>query len=364
LVGNLTGASEALPQNRDPAQWSPRQVPVEPDPYAKEPGTWLWTPAIGKRKEEGFARQGARDQAGALSIFEALLTEVPDDPQIHQMLAIIYRTVGRLDDAARELDWLRRAYRDREGYWTGSALLAALHDHGRWQETIEIAKRLLERFPEAAQVWNLLATAQWQLGRVDEASASVDRSVALRFNRWAYFNRHKIHFLGRNDVDAAIRTQFDLYVIENDAEFLAQNLREFAPGNHHQRVVELARQHDCDPVVRGRLVEIAEAFARERDQSQPAATLAAHLERVFVAARNAGAEPVVLCYPWRTAASAVLRAAAEEHAVPFFDVESEFAARTAGREGALLRAPDGHCNDAGYAIMTAIIAERLLPLLR
>ena len=364
LVGNLTGASESMPLTRDPAQWSPRQVPVPPDPYAQEPSTWLWTPEIGKRKDEGFAKHGARDEAGAMRVFEGLLADVPGDPQVHQMLAILHRELGRTDDAARELDWLRQAFREREGYWTGIALTGALHELGHWQECIEVARPLLARFPQAAQVWNQLAVAEWQMGRGDEAAAAVDRAIALRFNRWFYFNRAKIHLVGRNDVDAAIRAQFDLYVIENDADFLAQNLREFANGNHQQRVVDLARLHDCDPTIRGRLITIAEAFAREGDQSAPAATLTAHLERMFVAVRNAGAEPVVLCYPWRNASIEVLRAAAEEHDVPFCDVESEFAVRTASRPRRSLQAPDGHCNDAGYAIMTDIIAERVVPLLR
>lgn len=190
------------------------------------------------------------------------------------------------------------------------------------------------------------------MGRGDEAAAAVDRAIAPRFDRWFYCNRAKTHLVGRNDVAAAIRAHFDLHVIENDADFLAQNVGQFADGNHQQRVVELARLHDCGPTIRGRWITIVETVAREGDQSAPAATLTAQLERMFVAVRNAGADSVMSCHSWPHASIEVLRAAAEEHDVPFCDVESEFAVRTAGRPRRSLQAPDGHCNDAGYAIMT------------
>lgn len=363
-IGNIRGVGKAPKMVRDPEQWKPRQVPVAADPYRNEPGTWLWTEAIGKQKADCFQKFGARDFPAALAIAESLCTETPDDPQVHGLLAQTLFALGRQADSARELDWLRTTWRERPGFWVGNSLVNALLGNGFWQECRDVATAHLAKFPEAAWVWRARAESEFQIGLIDDALVSIDRAIRLTFDRWFHFLHYKILMFGKKDPDAAIRALFDLYELDNDAEYLAQYLLALEARSLMDRAVQLARTHDCEPATRARMVEIAEECLRNEDKGRIALTLAKHLERLFVAARNAGAEPVMLSYPWRNVATATLRKAAAAHDVTFLDVEAEFATRTVGRPRMELTAPDGHCNDEGYAIMANIVEERLLPLVQ
>ena len=182
-IGNIRGVgAEQKPVVRDES-WNARKIPETADPYSNEPSTWPWTPEISARKNEGFRLNSARDYVAATKVFEALHAESPRDPQVHQMLATLYSVLGRQQDSARELDWLRAAWRDQPGYWVGNALVQALREIGRWQECIDLSKDFLTRFPQAAEAWSAKAVADWQIGNIDPAVQAIERSIELRFDQ-------------------------------------------------------------------------------------------------------------------------------------------------------------------------------------
>ena len=135
-------------------------------------------------------------------------------------------------------------------------------------------------------------------------------------------------------------------------------------AEHLLRVREVARAYPCADAVRERLVAITAEVHRSLDNRQATATLASHLERIVIAARNAGATPVLLCYPWWNEAETTLRAVTADQVALFIEVSQRFEAERGATPQQQLRASDGHCNDAGYQLMASIVEAQLLPLVQ
>jgi len=291
---------------------------------------------------------------------------VPEDPQVRQALAQAYRELGQLPASAREIDWLHAERSTAGGFLATESLAWALADSGHWRELLELVTDALKQFPESATLWRLRGEAAFQFGQADEAMQSIERSLAIGFDRWAWFIRYKVHFVSRNDVDEALQAVFGCYAIDNDAEATANWLLAIGESQPENlaRGAELAGAFAGDAGVRARLLAIVADVRRRRDVAAPEGVLAHHLGRIVIAVRNAGAEPLLLTYPWTVPATAVLRRVADAHDVRFVDVEAEYARRAAGLDVATLRAADGHCNDAGYATMAGIVADAVAPLLR
>lgn len=359
-MGGLRGAGvEPKVEPRDPAAWAKRAVPPSENPYRGEAVRWNWSPELQAEKEAGYAARGRNDWPATLAHFTKAAAMTPEDPQVRQSLAQAHRELGQLDQATRELDWLRAARAAGGGYLVIESLAWALADAGRWQENLDLLTDVLARYPESATLWRLRGEAEFQLGKADAALRSLERSLAIGFDRWVWFTRYKVHFVARNDLDAALQTVFDCYAIDNDAEATGKWLLAIAEDrpDHLARAAELAESFGHDAAVRGRLATILADLVRRQSVAAPEGVLAQHLERMVVAIRNAGAQPLLLTYPWPAPASAVLRRVALEHDVRLVDLAAEFPLRIVGVDVATLRAADGHCNDAGYEIMAAIVAE-------
>jgi len=117
----------------------------------------------------------------------------------------------------------------------------------------------------------------------------------------------------------------------------------------------------CEPDVKARLVQIVAAVA-----ASPAATaataakgLAEHLLRIAAMARDRGAVPLFVSYHFEQPGESVMRTVANEHGVGFVSVRELFAARLGGRRREEVQAADIHCNDEGYRLMAAIVADGL-----
>ncbi|MEO0479518.1 MAG: GDSL-type esterase/lipase family protein [Planctomycetota bacterium] len=89
------------------------------------------------------------------------------------------------------------------------------------------------------------------------------------------------------------------------------------------------------------------------------AVLEEHISRIATRCREAGAEVVIGCYPFRdTELRDAIRRAAEQEGLPFADVFIRFPAD--GAERAPLFVPDGHCSDEGYALFAETFADVLI----
>jgi len=360
IYGKFLGSGQVAAKPsapRDP-EWAPRKVEVE-FPYRQEPMKWKSTESSHAHQQEGWKLNAANNVHGALLEFELALAAAPDDAQTRQMLVELYRKSGRNEEATTHLQWLIESWTRDLDFWSGRSLVAALNTYGRSQEALDVAVKLLTRFPKDGTTWLRRAQSEFFLGRHADAKRSIEEAIRLAPDRWAYFWLYKIHFLGLRDVDEGIRSIYRAYVALNDADRAADDLRALMTSSDGSRLRPVLESFGCESGVRTRLSQIVDEVLASRDGAAASRVLSAHLRRIAALARDAGATPVFLSYPVKQPAEAVLRAIAAELDVKFVDVSQIFGQRLAPRRWDDVRAPDGHCNDEGYRMMADIVADGL-----
>ncbi|MBI5850274.1 MAG: tetratricopeptide repeat protein [Planctomycetes bacterium] len=364
VSGKLHGAGQApaaAPPPRGP-EWAPR--PVTPVfPYGNVPMKRPQNQAARGLKQEGWRLDERKDVAGALRAFEQALAIDDKDPQTRQALVQLCFKSGRLDDAMPHLDWLVAEWASGPDFWIGRSLVIAYDALGKAQDAIDVAAKVLATHPDDAMTWRYRGQAEFYLGRHDDAKRSLDEAIRISPERWSYFWRYKVSCTGQRDVDDGLRTIYTAYAVLNDATAAADDLRALAAAVGDTRLRPVLESFACEPAVRMRLTRIVDEVLAVRDGEAAARVLAAHARRIAVTARNAGATPVFLVYPFVQEASATLRAVSLDLGIDAIDVTTRFAERLGGRSVVDFRAPDGHCNDAGYRLMAEIVAEGLAPLI-
>jgi lysophospholipase L1-like esterase len=347
----------AAPAPRGP-EWAPRSVQAK-FAYANEPKKWLSTPSSDAHRAEGWKRDAANDIPGALAAFERAFAEVPDDPRTRCMLTGLYFKSGRIEAAEPHLKWLVEGWTRDQDYWTGTNLVAALEQSKRLQQGLDTAVKVLERFPDDGQTWRSRAQFEFLLGRHEDAKRSIEEAIRLAPDRWSWFWRYKIYFLGLRDVDEGLRTIYRAYVAFNDAKAATDDLRAVAMSTGGPRLRSVLEEVPCEPDVRARLTQIVDEVLAAQDGAAATQVLEEHLRRIAAAARSAGATPVFLTYPVAGRAEDVLRATAADADVLFLESRRIFGGRLPPRTWADVKAPDGHCNDTGYRLLAEIVADGL-----
>ncbi|MFY9345614.1 MAG: GDSL-type esterase/lipase family protein [Planctomycetota bacterium] len=368
VAGKFTGAGQAgvaaAPGSaRSGEAWQKRPFKEENPYWKSEPADWPWSAERQRLKDEGWRLEAAKDLPAALDMFSKALAQTPEDAQCHQMSASLLRRMGRDAESKSHLDWLRDTYQKRRSFWSGTALAWALEACGQRQETRDVVVSLLERFPNDGSLWRLRAQSEFLLGLHDDAERSIAKAIASSRNPWNHYVAFQVAFLGRHDPAAAARAMFDGYVTFNDAQFLEGAMVAMGSPDAVRKARAAVDAYECAPDVRARLAQILDDALLALDGDAAGKVLEAHLTRIIAMARDAGARPVLLCYPVIQKAEDHLRRAALANRTPFVEVHTLFDARRGPRPWQEFRAPDGHCNDAGYRLMAEIVTDGLLPIL-
>lgn len=365
IAGRVRGgeaAGETQAAMRGP-EWQTRPLRLT-NPYQAEPTNWTPNAEASRHQQEGWRLSAANDLPGAIAQFEAALAKCPGDPVTRHMLVSLYRRHGQDAAAAVHMQWLQDGWRRDADYWIGRNFVLALDTCGRSAEALEVAVRLLETHPQDALLWRCRAQSEHAIGRQEEAKRSIDESIRLSQDPWAWFWRYKIVSLGLRDFDEGIRTIFGAYVLFNDTETAVGGLRVIATElRAADRLRPVLESFVCEPDVHGRLERIVEEALARADGVGARRVLGVHLARIATQVRNAGALPVFLTYPVQMPAEESLRLAAAAAGAPFVDVRTRFHQLLAPRTWDQVKSPDGHCNDAGYRLMAQAVVEGLQPLL-
>ncbi|HEV8334665.1 MAG TPA: sulfotransferase [Steroidobacteraceae bacterium] len=103
----------------------------------------------------------------------------------HGMLATILVHLGRRDDAERVIE---QALQFREGPADAyNALAHALQLLGHYERSNEMYRRAAALSPDDWRFWHNLASSERSLGRLQEAEAACDRTIALDRTRYANY---------------------------------------------------------------------------------------------------------------------------------------------------------------------------------
>jgi lysophospholipase L1-like esterase len=341
-------------------EWEPRR-PTTAVPYANEPRKWRASAAASKHEQAGWQLYHDKDIPGAIREFELTIAECPESASARQGLAIACRLADRKQEMTVQLDWLRESWRRDGDYRTGQAFVSALDECGKYEEELEVACKVIEGHPLDAIMWRYRAQAEFFLGRHADAARSIDESIRLGGDRWAYMERYRIHLHGFSDLDEALRSLYSGYVAWNDAAFTLMGLR--GTTGVVPRMRRVLEAFECAPDVKGRLSRLVDEVEAAEGGAEIRQVLAAHLTRIASLVRGAGGTPVFLNYPVASEAESTQREAAAGCDAAFVDVRRRFEELLAGRPWTDFKAPDGHCNDAGYQLMAQAVVEGITPLL-
>jgi tetratricopeptide (TPR) repeat protein/TolB-like protein len=211
---------------------------------------------------------------------EALRLE-PNDPAVRYSLALIYRTIGRTDQAISELQRLvaafpahdegyallgemladkgqtregiaalRRAIELRPGYWRHHQSLGlAFYATGAYVEAEKAFKRVTELQPDSAWGYQALGTAYQASGDLDQALANYQRAIELGSDAFAYSNMATILY-GRGEYQRALTLYRKAAELEpsspgahrNVGDALTRLGRQGEARQAYQRAVGLLRQ--------------------------------------------------------------------------------------------------------------------------
>ena len=150
----------------------------------------------------------------------------PDDPAVRYTLALIYRGMGRVEDALSEvskaialeptsddmyrlrgrlladagrvdeaLDDLATARTLRPGYWDNHRTTGlVLYERARYDEAVPHLRRVAELRPGNASAYQTLGTALHAAGRVSEALDAYQKALSIAPSANTYSNIAKLHF--------------------------------------------------------------------------------------------------------------------------------------------------------------------------
>jgi hypothetical protein len=229
-------------------------------------------------------------------------------------------------------------------------------------DAVRRACATLRARPEDSPTWWLVAAAAARGIAADEVLATVAVALAAvpTEDPWrAGLLRIRAGILEGRDPDLALASILEAALVDGQIETVAGFLETRAKDDPRAAFERALRRLSPAPAQRTRL-EAMFATAIVPDE-QLVEVLADHLQRLVVRCRDAGCAARIATYPEREPLvdRAIRRGAAAAGQAPI-DLALAFDEALRARPRSELFVMDGHCNDAGYALVAATIAAGLL----
>jgi tetratricopeptide (TPR) repeat protein len=220
----------------------------------------------------------------AEALIRAVLKSNDSLARCHSVLGAILRSLGRNDEAVRELERAsaldplyfdalinlgnlyedtnqpakaeaayRAALRARPGYWTGTIYLGLFYFfHGAYDKARDEFESITRLCPGNILVLNDLGAAQFKLGEYDRAIATFERSNAIKRNPDACSNLAVLYYYSGRYADSVTMNEAAIgFGLSEFAHLIWGNLADayrFTPGNEakaaeaYRKAIELAEQ--------------------------------------------------------------------------------------------------------------------------
>lgn len=309
----------------------------------------------------------AGDVAAALRLARELADAAVDNPFAQEKLATVAHRHGDGDASAAALARMRLLAAADEPIAT-ECLLMALTGTNRQVEAFAVARRRVERAPRSLFAWKALQESAFAVGDWDEFARAV--AMALRLGgrlhppSTALALRNYARALAPKQPDLAAGAVVAAHLLDPD-EAATRSAIVATRGDVAWPVFERALAQVADP--RARAVATAALRACWHDDGDEAAwapTMRAHMLAIGRHCADRGVRVVVVGYPFANPAlERAQREVASALGAPFVPVEPGIAREVAARGREALFVRDGHCSDAGYAIVARDVAAAVAPLL-
>jgi len=299
----------------------------------------------------------------ALEKLSTWLRGSPEDPRARMWLAAASARAGRPDEARAAIEWLERRHAEEPSREVTESLVGALQQTNGSAAALRIASDGIGRFPTSTALMMALATDAEARRDFAEAERLVDQALACSAGDPPDFLGWKLRFragvVGRRDPREGLKDLLRFLEVTGDEPRFVQGVQRL-PSIEEAMVEPVALGLGWAP----ERIERARELTRRARELHPAAVLecfTAHLLEIGRICREHGATLLVADYPFP---------------MPALETAQREAARAAGAvqvgiRGAIDRAlevrareelfvADGHCTDAGYAILAEAVAEAIL----
>lgn len=305
----------------------------------------------GRRPGSGGEVEGLPAPAALSAVGDAALAAIDrdlDDP-------------ARAEDARNALAAYRDTIRVTRDAPLAAEIVRLLARSGAREAAVEDGLAALARLGPDAALCREVAAPLARLSRGEEAlryAGEAVRRAPADARNWRVLNQAER--LG-GDPGRAILALARGYGIDGDAGYVLRQLRrrDFARTLPTAFMDIVTADLPLGGRTRDEFMELLRT-ARQADAFEPA--LRENLERIVRLVRDAGARPVLLTYPHAgvpESVDLVIAEAAEETGATLIDLVPVFTAAARDRPGERLHVADGHCNDAGYALVADVVGRRL-----
>lgn len=333
-------------------------APVILEPLGPEPGT----PPQPKWYPEFDRRFSAKDFAGTLEWTERWIAEEPDNPTGHNCHMRAADALQHRELLDADLAALERIHRQVGTCEAAEALLNGLVVMGDFEREGKLVREQLERFPASSSLRAHAAAVAERAGDEESALREMRKAIELggetSGSYLAYQQRECSRFashLGRPAEGAADLIRAMRADLNPDLDRQAILRAQFDERAFEAAFAATEATPDERTYFTRRLSE-----ARDAASDKPSPVMIDHLRQMARWCREQGAEVLLCTYPWNGGSiERAQRAAAEKEHVRFVDLATRFDVLLRTRKREELFVPDGHCNDAGYAIIAEEIAAAL-----
>jgi hypothetical protein len=266
------------------------------------------------------------------------------------------------------MEIVRRLYAaDPTNRFAATSLMTAMTAVGPEDEALEFARSFLATNRGTAHLWSSYSQLVHNRGDLATARKAMDSAIDEAKKEGAvpvgYWTRQAGLYLAADEV----ATLMEALVAADSA----------SPGHEYVRLYMQmsAAQQDAKEqglraacARRGAPAEQLERLLHTlREISGPAGTtwervLESHLRQMAGRCRRAGAHVLFVTYPFNSASRALLQRLAAAEGCTFVPVDEAIAAAKKAEPGRELHVADGHCNDDGYGVMAARVAEAIRAL--
>ena len=305
------------------------------------------------------------DAAAALPIAAAAAAAHPDCAHAWLAVAVAADGCGEADRAAEALARLHTLAADARDPAAAYALLTALGALRHAAEQYAFAQRRVAVEPRDVLAWKALQEGAFVLDTPAAFLAVVPDALALAGRldpgESAVALRHYARAVCSRDAPFAARLIVAALLLDGDRDATRAVLGAVASCATAVTFAAALADEGVPPAARAAI----EGLLAPIDAAPWRDVLRLHLERIAAAARARGAAVVFVGYPfWNEPLEAVQREAAAALDVPFVSLHAHFAAALRTRPRDDLFVADGHCTDAGYAIVAEHVATSVATLLR
>ncbi|HEX5052111.1 MAG TPA: GDSL-type esterase/lipase family protein [Planctomycetota bacterium] len=318
--------------------------------------------------DEFWRLMGAGDFARACSRAEQSVREHPESPlALQQVVAAAART-GQRDEALAAVDRLAQLARSTPSPAATECLAQAYLTSGQPDLAMATARQRIAEQPLSIMAWDSLQQAAFVLGRRDDALRAMPETMRLlgRSNpsRSAFIARNFARWFLESDPEKAVGLLVGAHFVDANCDETRASLIVAMPLVERRRfeaaLTAMGPEREAARVLGTMLDEVYAG----KGADEWAAVLREHLAGMHEIARSRGVQLVVLGYPFaQPMVEQAQREAARSLGVPFVAIRERFdrELRTRARED--LFVPDGHCSDAGYALIADLVSQAVAPFL-